>query len=176
VTARIALICALLAFAGCTAACSRRSEANAGTFALTLYHRREEISKDSNEEVTEIAIDGRRVTYSWTYSGFHPDPDYRRQVRKRARLSQREIEAIQETIRTHDLLQTVQETQPLTDLGIVVEIDLAVEMDGQMATTRIQGMHRIHGRSGIESNLAHMATVSGVDVLVSQIRSMVVGR
>jgi hypothetical protein len=173
-TIRIVLwLFALLAVVGCASACSRGDGAAEETLALKLSYSEQEISKDSNEQLTEIAIEGRRVTYAWTYSGFHPDPDYRRKVNKRARLSQAELEAIEETIRSRDLLRTVQETQPIEDLGIAVTVDLEVEMEGQTAIVHIEGMRRIHGPSGAQTNLAHAAMVSDVEALVAQVRSIV---
>ena len=58
---RIGLLFALLVAAGCMSACSRGTDADEGTFSLTLSYDEREISKDSNEQLTEIAIEGRRV-------------------------------------------------------------------------------------------------------------------
>ena len=99
-TARIALVLiALLAAASCSLAGCGPDTTPPGMFVLKVLYRKAEISKDSHEQTTEIAIEGRRVTYTWTYSGFHPDPKFRRQIAKRARLSPAELDAIQETIR-----------------------------------------------------------------------------
>jgi hypothetical protein len=175
--ARIALVLyALLAATGCSLLSSRSLDAAQGAFVLQLLLRQEEISKDSNEQTTEIAIQGRRVTYAWTYSGFHPDPDYRREIRQRARLSQAELDAIQETIRTRDLLRSVEESRPVGDLGIAVAIELEVEMEGQTASIRIQGMQRIREGSAARTSLTHASTVEGVEALVSQVGSIVEGR
>ena len=168
---RIALLLALLAAVGCGPACSRG--AGAETFSLALSHDVQEISRDSNEQRTEIAVEGRRVTYTWTYSGFHPDPDFRRQIRKRTRLSQAQVDAIQETIRGRDLLRDLEEIQPIEGPGIAVDVDLAIEMAGQTATVRIAGMQRIDGASAARTNLAHAATVADVEALVAQVRSIV---
>ncbi len=176
-TARIALVLlALLVATGCSSAGRRGADAADGAFALRLVHKREETSKASNGQLTEIAIEGRRVTYAWPSSGFHPDSDFRRKVLKRARLSEAELDAIQETIRTRDLLRSVEEIKPVGALGISVDVDLKIEMEGQTATVRIQGMQRIRDGSATRTNLAHASTVTDVEALVSQVRSIVEGR
>ena len=175
-TARIALVLiALLAATSCSLA-SRGPDTTPGTFVLKLLYRQAEISKDSHEQTTEIAIEGRRVTYTWTYSGFHPDPKFRRQIAKRARLSSAELDAIQETIRARDLLQSVEEIKPAGDIGIAVTVELEVEMEGQTASIHIEGMQRLWQESSARTNLTHASTVSDVEALVSQVQALVEGR
>jgi len=174
--ARIALaLLALLVVTGCSLV-GCRPDTTPGTFVLKLLHRQAEISKDSNEQTTEIAIEGRRVTYTWTYSGFHPDPKFGRQIAKRARLSPADLEAIQETIRARDLLQSVEEIKPAGDIGIAVTVELEVEMEGQTTSIQIEGMQRLWQESSAGTNLTHASTVSDVEALVSQVQAIIEAR
>ena len=116
------------------------------------------------------------MTYTWIYSGFHPDPKFRRQIAKRARLSSAELDAIQETIRARDLLQSVAEITPVGDIGIAVTVELEVEMEGQTTSIQIEGMQRLWQESSAGTNLTHASTVSDVEALVSQVQAIVEGR
>jgi hypothetical protein len=93
-----------------------------------------------------------------------------------ARLSSAELDAIQETIRAGDLLQSVEEIKPADDIGIAVTVELEVEIEGQTAFIHIEGMQRLWQKSSARTNLTHASTVSDVEVLVSQVQAIVEGR
>lgn len=134
-------------------------------FQLYIRYASQELSEDANETIETILIQDQKATYSYAYSGYHPNPSVVPDRSFTAKLTDEEFNALLEIIREYALAQNLTENQEIFD-GHAVHLDLQMQLDGAAYTSSIDGMTRIWFVEGLERNIENEDYVDGAQEII----------
>jgi hypothetical protein len=70
---------------------------------LALTWNSDETSMDSNAQHETWTLEGKKLSWSYEYSGYHPDPKFKRKQKKSATLNEKQRAALEAALAAPDL-------------------------------------------------------------------------
>lgn len=108
--------------------------------ALELKERTEKY--EGSWGVTQIVINGKKLTYNYKYTGFHPDPFFRRKIDKEIELSAKDTSLLIQFLEKYNLLKNVIYSKPSLEHGDSFMIQMFVKLGDIEAHTKMSGIFK----------------------------------
>lgn len=107
-------------------------------FALDIKKRLEE--HGISWETTNILIDGKYIKYEYFYSGYHPNPYFKRKIKQKSELTPKDMFDIIKKAEESLLFKKVVIKRPVIKSGNSVSLDLAIKVKNQEGYAKIYGL------------------------------------
>lgn len=136
---------------------------------LRLNYQNFENSKDSHRSDYVVAIDGRKMTYSFSSAGYRYDnpPES-----KKLDLTDEEYNQILGVIDTNQLMRQVNDIQGVDGVGDGVEFLLTLSLDGKRVESIVRGMFNIWGDRVSKTNITELKYQKGVAALLEILKKI----
>lgn len=110
-----------------------------GDLHIKLSLTETEKTDTANTVTTRIIIDDNVVTYNWSYSGYHPDKNFKRTLSKKIILNRKNVAMLKRLLVAGGFYNNISLQLPVTHFGTNFSAELSCTMDGKNAKASIIG-------------------------------------